>query len=726
MVRPEVSCTPDYRLGNMHQVTGSHSSAPSSARLRVVRKLGRGGMADVYLCRLTGVGGFDKPLVAKVVRPEHAEDADFSRMFLEEARLSARLQHPNLIHVYGIEETGGRLVLMMEYVEGPSLKGLMRGAWRAGDPGWQHVAALISDVARGLAYAHRLTGSDGAPLGLVHRDVSLDNILVSLEGVPKLIDFGIARAADRGRHTQVGTVKGKLQYMAPEQLDGLDVDHRADIYALGVCLYKALSAKNPFPAKTTREVWRLRMVGETIPLSEHRPELPQALVDAVASAMEADPVKRCASAEDLADALEAVALSADPPSTRAARKAWIQRHAPDPADQTDGDGTDDAISLSLMLRGSFGAVPDAAGHAMPDPTARLSSGLPDSGPTDNGVRNTGVPDSTGTTVPGRRAPLLLGLLGGLGIAGLVGLGIVLSRPTDRGDVDAPVAAAPAPAEAAGPAAGGDVDEPADDGLGPSTTGVDDNAPGTSTDGQAAEAVPGDASGAPTAPGAAMDAASTSAGATASADAPVADATPADATADGSAAEGPAADATVADDAVADATVADDAVADAAAADATVADDAVADDAVADDAVADAAAADAAVADDAVADATVPDTTVPDTTADATPEPAAATTAASDALPASVVVRSATELSAAFEAVARAAVADGADSSLVQRGIRAGRDQQLRDFVPGTTMTLRPRTISLFLVEASRAGASASSVAAEIRRGLRDGRFGGVK
>ncbi|RME28293.1 MAG: serine/threonine protein kinase, partial [Deltaproteobacteria bacterium] len=354
-------------------MTDTTSTGTSSARLRVVRKLGRGGMADVYLCRLTGVGGFDKPVVAKVVRPEHAEDAEFARMFMEEARLSARLQHPNLIHVYGIEQTGGRLVLMMEYVDGPSFKALLRAAWRAGDADWRHVAALMSDVARGLAHAHGLAAEDGTPLRLVHRDVSLDNILVSREGIPKLIDFGIARAADRGRHTQVGTVKGKLQYMAPEQLDGLDVDHRADIYALGVCLYKALSARNPFPGKTTREIWRQRLAGEFIPLSTHRPDLPAPLLEAVARAMEPDLDARCGSAEELADVLESVALSADPPSTRAARREWVRRHAPLHEEGPEEDPSEGGLSLSLMLRGSYGGLADAGEPSDPTP------GAPDGG-----------------------------------------------------------------------------------------------------------------------------------------------------------------------------------------------------------------------------------------------------------------------------------------------------------------------------------------------------------
>jgi serine/threonine protein kinase len=215
-------------------------------RYEIIRPLGEGGMAQVYLAARLGAGGFVKPVVLKVLHSRFLSEGPVVDMFLEEARVLARLQHPHIVDVDEVECVGGVPYLAMEYVHGPTLGDLQRHVGRPGRDTIGFFLLLLRQVCDALHYAHTLT-LDGRPLGLVHRDVSSQNIVIDAStGGAKLIDFGIAKAVDSAQHTEIGVLKGKVHYMAPEVLTGARPDGRADIYSVGVLLYRILSGRAPF------------------------------------------------------------------------------------------------------------------------------------------------------------------------------------------------------------------------------------------------------------------------------------------------------------------------------------------------------------------------------------------------------------------------------------------------------------------------------------------------
>ena len=216
-------------------------------KYEVVRKLAMGGMAEIYLCRLSGTAGFEKLTVVKRILPTVANDPTFVQMFLDEARLAATLQHPNIADVYEVGDHEGAPFFAMEFIHGQDVRSIRLASRARGETVPLAIAlAIVHGTASALDYAHDRTGSDGKNLGLVHRDVSTSNILVSYEGSVKLIDFGIARAASRSHQTQTGTLKGKIPYMSPEQCRGQPMDRRSDLWSLGVLMYELTVGRRPF------------------------------------------------------------------------------------------------------------------------------------------------------------------------------------------------------------------------------------------------------------------------------------------------------------------------------------------------------------------------------------------------------------------------------------------------------------------------------------------------
>ncbi|MEQ1503929.1 MAG: serine/threonine-protein kinase, partial [Myxococcota bacterium] len=214
-------------------------------RYEVVRAIGVGGMAQVYLCVRRGAGGFEKRIVLKILHSKYFGDPAFVQMFLDEARLLARLHHPNIVDVFEVECVDGVPYLAMEHVDGPTLGQLHRTAVKSGQYELGPMLELVRQVCEALSYAHELM-IDGVRANLVHRDVSSENIVVdAATGVAKLIDFGIAKVDDMAQ-TQVGILKGKIHYMAPEVLAGERPDARADLYSVGVLLYRLTVGRLPF------------------------------------------------------------------------------------------------------------------------------------------------------------------------------------------------------------------------------------------------------------------------------------------------------------------------------------------------------------------------------------------------------------------------------------------------------------------------------------------------
>ncbi|MCE9571942.1 MAG: protein kinase [Deltaproteobacteria bacterium] len=270
---------------------------PTLGKYSVDRRLGVGGMAEVFLCRRRGIGGFDKQVVIKRIRPDITHDPAFLGMFLDEARVAANLSHPNIVQIFEIDELDGVPYIAMEYVHGPTLAHLLRLRPTARPPRYGEFAQLGAGVAAGLHYAHNARDASGAPLGLVHRDISPHNIIISLDGTAKVFDFGVAKARGNRALTNVGLIKGKISYMAPEQMLGRPVDHRADIYALGVCLYEATVGQRPFNAATEGELFAARIAGTFPRPREVRPDYPPELEEILLAAMAPEPADRPSGAE---------------------------------------------------------------------------------------------------------------------------------------------------------------------------------------------------------------------------------------------------------------------------------------------------------------------------------------------------------------------------------------------------------------------------------------------
>ncbi len=275
-------------------------------KYHVVRRIGAGGMAEVFKVRLSGIGGFDKVLVIKRILPDLADDPQFVNMFLDEARVAANLTHPNIIQIYEIDQIDGVPYIAMEYVRGPTFSQMIREGRKRGAPNYQVAARVMSGVCEALHYAHNAVDARGQPLSLIHRDVSPQNILVSLEGMSKLLDFGVAKAAGQIQLTNAGTVKGKLKFMAPEQFHGKasQFDHRVDIFAAGVCLYQATTFKLPYSGETEVEVMRAAAAGEYPKPSELVADFPKELERIILWAMAPKVEDRCPDAHELHAALE--------------------------------------------------------------------------------------------------------------------------------------------------------------------------------------------------------------------------------------------------------------------------------------------------------------------------------------------------------------------------------------------------------------------------------------
>jgi len=277
----------------------------SFGRYTLLERVGGGGMATVYRASLSAAGGFEKDVAVKVIRHELSEEPQFTAMFLDEARLSARLNHANIVQTFDFGEADGVHFLAMELVRGRTLAALLRicraKGIRLGLAPSLHVAA---EVAKALGYAHRLSGPGGERLGIVHRDVSPQNVLISREGEVKLADFGIAKAVNRSHVTQPGRVRGKCAYMAPEQVRGEELDGRADVFALGIVLWECLAGRPLFEGDSDAAVLMQVLEKELSPPSSFALEVPPAVDELVLRLLARDKGERpdsTAAARDLAD-----------------------------------------------------------------------------------------------------------------------------------------------------------------------------------------------------------------------------------------------------------------------------------------------------------------------------------------------------------------------------------------------------------------------------------------
>ncbi len=281
-------------------------------KYEVLSKIGTGGMAEIFKCRLSGIGGFDKVVVVKRMLPDLIYDQELVRMFLDEARIVANLSHPNIVQIFEINQEKGNPYIVMEYVRGPTLARVINESWKQGKPCDCIAAKVLSEVASALSHAHEARDPHGQPLNIVHRDVTPHNVVVSTEGVAKLLDFGVAKSSGRLSKTEAGNIKGKFRYMAPEQVRaGETVDGRADVFAVGASLYLAATGVHAYPGRSDMDVLRAAAAGAYKAPSQVRPGIDPELERLILWAMAPRLEVRCPNAATLHEVLDAYVSQGD-------------------------------------------------------------------------------------------------------------------------------------------------------------------------------------------------------------------------------------------------------------------------------------------------------------------------------------------------------------------------------------------------------------------------------
>lgn len=286
--------------------SGSSVDLAAAARLvgryEVIHRLGHGGMATVYVGRARGTAGFERLVAVKVIHPHLAREPEFVEMFLDEARIAAKIHDPNVVEIIDLGEDEDLFFMVMEYVEGETLSALLRQV-RKNEESLPLAVSLqiVSDACRGLSAAHDLEDRDGTPLELVHRDVSPHNLLVSMNGRVKVVDFGIMKAAGKRSNTLTGQLRGKVAYMSPEQARSLPVDRRTDVFALGAVLWEMVVGARLFSGETESEVLAQVLQYDGPPLEELPSGVPDDLVAIFERALARRADERYATAKDLLD-----------------------------------------------------------------------------------------------------------------------------------------------------------------------------------------------------------------------------------------------------------------------------------------------------------------------------------------------------------------------------------------------------------------------------------------
>ncbi len=275
-------------------------------RYEVIGRLAMGGMAEIFLARESGPQTVERHVVVKRVLPHVAEDARASDMFVHEARLCMNLSHPNICPIYEFGDAGGSFFLAMEWVRGVSLRELLDRV--KGPLPIPLLVRVFADIAGALHHAHTRTDASGQALSIVHRDVTPENIMIGFDGVPKLLDFGVAKAATQKHKTEAGNLKGKFAYISPEQYQGQALDGRSDVFSLGVCMYEALTGKNIYERASEYETVAAIVLDPEVPsVRESRADVPDELDAIVRRAMAKERDERTGSADEVQEALLAFA-----------------------------------------------------------------------------------------------------------------------------------------------------------------------------------------------------------------------------------------------------------------------------------------------------------------------------------------------------------------------------------------------------------------------------------
>ncbi len=307
-------------------------AAPSS-RYETIALIGRGGMAEVFLAAMVSAGGITKVAVLKRIWPELAADPRFFEMFIDEARLSVRLSHPNLVQTYEVIEEDHGLAIAMEYLHGQPLGRVLNRLSGAQALSLPQRVRIVTKLLAGLDYVHELTDYGGTPLAIVHRDVSPNNIFITYDGSVKLVDFGIAKSVADDHQTRPGTVKGKLSYMAPEQFLGQVADRRSDIFAAGVILWEMLAGRRFWKGVADHAIAAQMLSDRSLPALPAELGLPVELEVICARALSRDREQRYPTAAEMESDLEQVLTHSQETSDRLLGKAIAESFASERADR---------------------------------------------------------------------------------------------------------------------------------------------------------------------------------------------------------------------------------------------------------------------------------------------------------------------------------------------------------------------------------------------------------
>ena len=424
-------------------------------KYHIIGELARGGMGVVYLVAARGPGDFSKLLVLKELKGELAEDPALIEMFFEEARLAARLNHPNIVQTYEIGTDGARHFIVMDYLSGRALSRVLRRRNKAFTRA-MHLRVLC-EILQALDYAHKLTGFDGKPIGIVHRDVNPQNVFITFDGQVKLLDFGIAKSLDSHVETLTGVLKGKPGYMAPEQIKG-GIDGRTDIYAVGTMIWEAVAGRPLWAGKADIVILTHLMEGKIPSLADAVPDAPPALVRICEKAMARSPEARHATAAELQAELQAyLAAEPDAPTMKDVAAVVARIFAEDHARTRSAIDT----CLAALRAGESEIIPAPLSANMHDPTPSGANPYVEPTPSANVPSMPRATDRIEATIEAppapRRGRLLVALMGGILLLALIGLGLSRSAEPSRdvSPVDAivlpvtpPVTAAPAKPPAA--------------------------------------------------------------------------------------------------------------------------------------------------------------------------------------------------------------------------------------------------------------------------------------
>ena len=408
---------------------------PSSefGQYTLLERIAVGGMAEVWKARMKGVEGFQKTVAIKKILPHLTDSSDFVTMFIDEAKLAAQLNHNNIIHIYDLGKIGDDYFIAMEFVDGKDLRSILNSARAESRPLPLGLALLVgSRLASALDHAHRQKDFEGRPLGLVHRDVSPQNVLISFEGDIKLCDFGIVKAVTKASKTQMGALKGKLQYMSPEQAWGRPVDARSDIFSLGSLLFEMLTGRRLFSGESEMSVLDAVREGRIQAPRDLDPRLPLEVNALVLKALARDPDDRFLTAGEMQREIDGILASLKPAPSQADLGSYL--HQLFAAEAHAGAAPATAMPAASAPSRSAGGAPSAAVPARPAEVAVVA-------PT--GVSKIEEADT------GRSGKMLWLAIGGVAAAGLL-IYVLLGRSKPAAPPAAPAGSeAPAAPETGG-------------------------------------------------------------------------------------------------------------------------------------------------------------------------------------------------------------------------------------------------------------------------------------